>query len=137
MKKTVRFTTQDPKAIKAALKLDGTIFNVKGHTSQKRSSTDPAVWERVPEEFKTSMHISEYGDRMPLNSFSQNHPWASSMNVKRFGSLKVSLYTVTAFGKVVKQSIPYSSITIVSVKAQPTENQSVAQPSDNQPVKTA
>jgi hypothetical protein len=136
MKNTAN-TTQDFKAIKAALKLDGTIFNVKGHTTQKRNSEDPSIWDRVPQEFKTSMHISDYGDKKPLYAFSQNHWLSSSMNVKRFGSTKVSLYTVTPFAKIVKQSIPYSSITIVSVKAQPTENQSVTQPTENQPIKTA
>jgi hypothetical protein len=116
MKKTVKSTT-DTKSIKAALKLDGTIFNVKGHKTRKKN--EAGEWSDAPQEFVTRMHISDYGDRQPIHSFSQNHYFANSMNVKRFGSSKVSLYTITPFGKIVKQTIPYSSITIVSVA--PTE----------------
>lgn len=114
MKKTAKSTT-DLKAIKAALKLDGTIFNVKGRTSRKKN--DEGVYVEVPEEFKTSMHISEYGDRKPIHSFSANHFLSSSMNVKRFGSTKISLYTCSPFGKIFKQTLLIANITIVSVKA--------------------
>lgn len=134
MKKTAK-TTTDLKAIKAALKLDGTIFNLKGKTS--RAKNEAGEYVEVPEEFITSMHVSEYGDKKPLHSFRQNHWLSHSMNVRKFGSTKISLYTVTPFGKIVKQTLFIAHITIVSVKAQPTESESVAQVTDNQPVKTA
>ena len=134
MKKTAKSTT-DLKAIKAALKLDGTIFNLKGKTSRAKNAE--GVYVEVPEEFITSMHVSEYGDKKPLHSFRQNHWLSHSMNVRKFGSTKISLYTVTPFGKIVKQTLFIAHITIVSLKAQPTESESVAQPTDNQPVKTA
>lgn len=110
MKKTAK-STQDIKAIKAALQLDGTLFNLKGQTSGTRN--EKGEWVQEPEVFKTTCHITDYGDRKKLHAFKTNHILGSSMNVKRFGSTKVSLYTITPFGKIVKQTLFYADITIV------------------------
>ena len=116
MKKTAK-STQDFKAIKAALMLDGTIFTLKGQNTTSKNEAGEIV--QVPQEFISSMHISDYGDRKPLHSLSKNVFYYDSMNVRKFGSTKVTLYTFTPFGKRVTQTLFYSNITIVSVKEQP------------------
>ncbi len=134
MKKTAKLT-QDFKAIKAALKLDGTIFTLKGQTTRERNEAGEYV--SVPQRYKTSMHLMSVGDPTPVHSIGQDHWLSSNMNVSKFGSTKMSLYSFTPFGKRFSETVFYSNITIVSVKAQPTESESVAQPADSQPVKTA
>lgn len=134
MKKTAK-STQDLKAIKAALKLDGTIFHIKGQNTIEKNEAGELV--KIPQEFISALQTIEYGDRKPIHSFSKNVLFYDSMNVAKFGSTRVTLYTFTPFGKRITQTLYYSNITIVSVKAQPTENESVTQPVDSQPVKTA
>ncbi len=134
MKKTAK-STQDFKAIKAALKLDGTIFTLKGQTTTTKNETGLIV--QVPQRFKTSMHLMSVGEPTPVHSFSKDHWLSDSMNVRKFGSTKVTLFSYTPFGKSFTQTLFYSNITIVSVQAQPTESESVTQPVDSQPVKTA
>ena len=134
MKKTAK-STQDLKAIKAALKLDGTIFHIKGQNTIEKNEAGELV--KIPQEFTSALQTIEYGDRKPIHSFSKNVLFYDSMNVAKFGSTRVTLYTFTPFGKRITQTLYYSNITIVSVKAQPTENESVTQPVDSQPVKTA
>ncbi len=73
MKKTAK-STQDFKAIKAALKLDGTIFTLKGQTTT--SKNEAGVIVQVPQRFKTSMHLMSVGEPTPVHSFSKDH-WLS------------------------------------------------------------
>ncbi len=133
MKNTAK-STQDIKAIKAALKLDGTIFHIKGQNTIEKNEAGELV--KIPQEFTSALQTIEYGDRKPIHSFSKNVLFYDSMNVAKFGSTRVTLYTFTPFGKRITQTLYYSNITIVSVKAQPTESESVTQPTDSQPVKT-
>lgn len=120
MKNTAK-STQDIKAIKAALKLDGTIFHIKGQNTIEKNEAGELV--KIPQEFTSALQTIEYGDRKPIHSFSKNVLFYDSMNVAKFGSTRVTLYTFTPFGKRITQTLYYSNITIVSVKPQPTESE--------------
>ena len=98
---------------KAALKLNETRFTVKGlnEYTKDESGKYPAII------FKTRATLNHMGELSV--AFYQDRLFGDGMNVSRFGSSKVALYSYTPFRKRVNETIRYSDITILEVGQEP------------------
>ena len=101
------------KSIKAALKLNNTLFTIKGHNSYERDENG----KYKPQVFKTHASLDSKGEVSV--AVYQNHSLSSGMNVGRFGSSKMSLFTYTVLGKKATGLIRYADVTIIQEGTKP------------------
>lgn len=98
---------------KAALKLNNTKFTIKNCTTIGERNPETNQFSYIPKVFKT--HASTgYNNKVSV-SISEDSIFSRGMNVDRFGSSKISLFTFTPFGKKVTETIRYSDITILEI----------------------
>jgi hypothetical protein len=98
---------------KTALKLHNTRFTVKGlhEYTKDESGNYPAII------FKTQARLDHNGELSV--ALYKDQFLGDGMNVNRFGSSKVALYTYTPFRKRVNETIRYSDITIIEIGQEP------------------
>lgn len=110
---------------KAALKLDNTRFTIKGITSYERDENNiykPRIFKtRATLNTKGEIDVSIYEDKI----------FGDGMNVGRFGSSKLSLYSYTPFNKRVNDTIRYSDIEILELGIEPASDIVVLERANN------
>jgi len=95
---------------RSLLQLDNTTFTIAGQTGYKKDENG----NYLPKVFHTNS--TEGADGKISTSFVASY---ESMNVAKFGSTKITLYTFSLFGKKITENILIRDITILTAGEMP------------------